>query len=395
MIKNITFFCLLIISTTISCQEHTRKIGRIITGAEQISSYDSLIAGKKVGLVVNQSSIINHTLLPDSLLALGINIRIIFSPEHGFGGAGDAGEYMQDEEYKDTGIKIISLYGRKKKPAGEDLSDLDILMYDIQDVGVRFYTYISTLHYAMESCAESDIPLLVLDRPNPNGFYVDGPVLKPEYKSFLGMHPLPVVYGLTAGELATMINGEKWLKEGEQCRLTVIRCKNYTHKDYYNLPVNPSPNLKSMKAVYLYPTLGLFTGTVMSMGRGTDFPFLVIGHPDYPDHTFSYNPLPKSGARNPKYNGETCYGLDLRNEPVDSIRHSEKIDIEFFQMIYNKMNMGTDFFNSSFNYHAGNNELRRQILNDLPADTIRKSWEPALGQYKKTRKKYLLYPDFE
>jgi uncharacterized protein YbbC (DUF1343 family) len=247
----------------------------------------------------------------------------------------------------------------------------------------------------MESCAENDIPLLVLDRPNPNGFYVDGPVLEPQYRSFLGMHPIPIVYGLTIGELANMINNEGWLKNGIQCRLNVIQCKNYSHLSCYNLPVNPSPNLRSMKAVYLYPTLGLFTGTVMSMGRGTDFPFLVVGHPGFADRSFSFVPVPKTGAGNPKYNGQVCYGIDLRSRTLDSLRNMKKIDIGLVQYVYSKMNRSDTFFNDSFNAHAGNGKLKEQLIQGLSSEEIRKSWEPELTRYKIIRKKYLLYPDFE
>jgi len=378
-----------------SCQEKKNHENTIITGAEQTSKYLPLLKDKRVGLVINQSSMIGRTSLIDSLLSLGVNVHMVFSPEHGYGGTGDAGEYIYDKEDRETGITIVSLYHKKRKPASEDLNGLDMVVFDLQDVGVRFYTYISTLHYVMESCAESNIPLLVLDRPNPNGFYVDGPVLEPAYRSFLGMHPIPIVYGLTIGELAYMINNEGWLKNGIRCKVNVIQCEYYTHHSYYDLPVNPSPNLTSMKAIYLYPTLGLFTGTVMNMGRGTDFPFLVAGHPGFADHSFSYVPVPKPGAKNPKYNGQVCYGIDMRDLSLDSLRNMKKIDIGLIQFVYSQMNRSDTFFNDSFNAHAGNGMLKEQIIQGLSSEEIRKSWESELEKYKIIRKKYLLYPDYE
>lgn len=395
MRKFILFLLLIAVIGICSCQNHVNSGSRIITGAERTSEYLTLLKDKNVGLVINQSSVIGKTSLIDSLLSLGINVRVILSPEHGYEGTGDAGELIYDGKDTKTGITVVSLYHKKRKPASEDLNGLDIVVFDIQDVGVRFYTYISTLHYVMESCAENNIPVLVLDRPNPNGFYVDGPVLEPAYRSFLGMHPVPVVYGLTIGELAGMINNEGWLKNGIHCRLNVIKCENYTHASYYNLPMNPSPNLKSMNAVYLYPTMGLFTGTVMSMGKGTDFPFLVAGHPEYVDDSFSYIPESKTGASNPKYNGQVCYGIDLRNLSTDSLRNMRSVDIGLIKHVYDQMNMGDGFFNDSFNAHAGNGKLKAQLLHGLSAWEIRKSWEDDLNNYKILRKKYLLYPDFD
>jgi uncharacterized protein YbbC (DUF1343 family) len=395
MRKFTLFLFLITIIGVCSCQDHENSGSRIITGAERTSEYLTLLKDKNVGLVINQSSVIGKTSLTDSLLSLGINVRLILSPEHGYKSTGDAGEFIYDGKDTKTGITIVSLYHKKRKPDSEDLNGLDIVVFDIQDVGVRFYTYISTLHYVMESCAENNIPVLVLDRPNPNGFYVDGPVLEPAYRSFLGMHPVPVVYGLTIGELAGMINDEGWLKNGIRCRLNVIRCENYTHASYYDLPINPSPNLKSMNAVYLYPTMGLFTGTVMSMGKGTDFPFLVAGHPEYVDKSFSFIPESITGASNPKYLGRVCYGIDLRNLSTDSLRNMRSVDIGLIKHVYDQMSMGDGFFNDSFNAHAGNGKLKAQLVQGLSAGEIRKSWQDDLNNYKILRKKYLLYPDFD
>jgi uncharacterized protein YbbC (DUF1343 family) len=395
MRKFTLFLFLITIIGVCSCQDHENSGSRIITGAERTSEYLTLLKDKNVGLVINQSSVIGKTSLADSLLSLGVNVRLILSPEHGYKGAGDAGEFIYDGKDTKTGITIVSLYHKKRKPSVEDLHGLDIVVFDIQDVGVRFYTYISTLHYVMESCAENNIPVLVLDRPNPNGFYVDGPVLELAYRSFLGMHPVPVVYGLTIGELAGLINNEGWLKNGIRCSLKVIRCENYTHASYYDLPMNPSPNLKSMNAVYLYPTMGLFTGTVMSMGKGTEFPFLVAGHPEYVDKSFSFVPESITGASDPKYLGQVCYGIDLRNLSTDSLRNMRSVDIGLIKYVYDQMDMGDGFFNDSFNAHAGNGRLKAQLLHGLSAGEIRKSWEDDLNNYKILRKKYLLYPDFD
>lgn len=395
MRKFVLFISLIVIISPCGCHERENHDKTIITGAELIPRYLPLLKDRKIGLVINQSSMIKKTSLLDSLLSLDINISVIFSPEHGFAGEGDPGEYIYDRQEGKSGIKIVSLYSKKRKPAKEDLNELDLVVFDIQDVGVRFYTYISTLHYVMESCAESSVPLLVLDRPNPIGYYTDGPVLEPEYQSFLGMHPIPVVYGLTIGELAHMINNEGWMKNSIQCKLEVIKCENYTHSSHYHLPVDPSPNLRSMKAIYLYPTTGLFIGTEMSIGHGTDFPYLTIGHPGFADRSFSFVPHPNLGAKNPKYNGQTCYGIDMRNHALDSIKNMTKIDIGLIQMVYSKMNRSDTFFNSSFDYHAGNAMLKEQIIKCLSEEEIRKSWEPGLNKYRILRKKYLLYPDFE
>jgi uncharacterized protein YbbC (DUF1343 family) len=393
--RKFTLFLFLTLTFSLcSCQQKKDYDIMILTGAEQLQEYLPLLRDKNIGLVINQSSMIGKTSLLDSLLSFGMDVKMIFSPEHGFAGVGDPGEYIYDKKEGKSGIKIISLYSNKRKPAKEDLLGLNILVFDIQDVGVRFYTYITTLHYVMEACAENNIPVLILDRPNPIGYYIDGPVLEQEYRSFLGMHPIPIVYGLTIGELALMINNEGWLKNHIKCKIDVIKCRNYTHDSHFHLPVNPSPNLRSMEAVYLYPTTGLFIGTEMSIGHGTEFPYLTIGHPGFIDHSFSFIPHPDLGAKNPKYNGQKCYGIDLRKLPVDSLRSMKRINIEIIQMVYNQMNRSDAFFNESFNYHAGNSTLKEQIIKGLSPDEIRKSWEPKLAKYRTIREKYLLYPDF-
>ncbi len=393
--QKITLVFLLFTAISIAnCKNIKYSETKIITGAERIETYLPGLRNKRVGLVVNQSSIVGKTHLLDTLLSLKINVKIIFSPEHGYGGVGDPGESIQNKMEEKSGIPIISLYGKKRKPSPEDLDGLDIVVFDIQDVGVRFYTYISTLHYVMEACAESSVPLLLLDRPNPNGFYIDGPVMEEKYRSFLGLEPIPIVYGLTIGELANMINNEGWLNDHIKCAIEVVKCENYTHNSVYNLPVNPSPNLRNMKAVYLYPTIGLFVGTEMSLGHGTDFPYLVIGHPDFPEKSFHFVPHPNLGSKNPELNGIECYGVDLNKLTVDSARNLKKIDIRLIQIVYHKMNESSSFFNTSFNYHAGNSELQSQIIHGVSAEAIRASWADGISEYKKIREKYLLYPDF-
>ncbi len=366
----------------------------IIVGAEQTLQYIPLLQDKKVGIVANHTSLIGNTHLVDSLLSLGIKIQRIFSPEHGFRGDVDAGEYFIDYIDSITGLRVISLYGKNFKPKTKDLEGIDVMIFDIQDVGVRYYTYISTLHYTMEACAENGIDLIVLDRPNPNGFYIDGPVMEEEQKSFVGLHNIPVVYGLTIGELATMINGEKWLKDSLTCKLEVITCENYSHSSYYNLSVNPSPNLQNMASIYLYPSLGLFEGTVVSVGRGTDYPFRVIGFPEYKDKLFSFTPRSIDGiSKYPKYQDSCCFGIDLRYLKESDLKELKKIDLNWLIEMYNSLK-DTSFFNSYFQMLAGNDTLEKQIINGLSIEEIQKSWEKGLKRYKQKRQKYLLYPDF-
>ncbi|WP_114778822.1 exo-beta-N-acetylmuramidase NamZ family protein [Botryobacter ruber] len=360
------------------------------TGAAQMHRYLPLLQGKRVGLVVNQTSVIGQAHLVDSLLSRDIQVTTIFAPEHGFRGEADAGAHVKDAKDTKTGLPIISLYGKNKKPLPEQLQNVDILVFDIQDVGARFYTYISTMHYVMEACAENNKPLLVLDRPNPNGHYVDGPVLEKEHASFVGMHPIPIVHGLTVGELARMINGEKWLNGQRQCKLTVIPVANYTHKTDYTLPVRPSPNLPNAQAVTLYPSLCLFEGTNVSVGRGTETPFQVIGSPYYKHKSFSFTPVSMPGAQDPPYKGVTCYGLDL-TAPAKATPFTLAYVLEMYKNSTNQ----EKFFNNFFEKLAGTSTLRAQIKAGKSESEIRASWQTALADYKKMRKHYLLYPDFE
>jgi uncharacterized protein YbbC (DUF1343 family) len=366
----------------------------IQTGAAQINKYLPLLAGKRVAIIANPTSLINKTHLVDTLLSLKINIKKIFSPEHGFRGIADAGETVHSDKDKKTGLPIISLYGKHMKPTKEDLADVDVLVYDIQDVGVRFYTYISTMSNCMDAAAENKKTFIVLDRPNPNGYYIDGPMLDLTFKSFLGMHPVPLVYGMTCGEYAKMVNGEGWLTNKLTCDLKVIPVINYTHFDMYQLPVKPSPNLPNMKAVYLYPALGLFEGTIVSVGRGTDFPFQVIGHPDIKNGEFSFTPHPTEGAKAPKYNGVVCHGYDLRDFADTYIKDSKQLYILWLSGTYKQLKRD-DFFDENFNFHAGNAKLQDQIKQGVPETKIQLSWQEDIKKFKPIRKKYLLYKDFE
>ena len=331
----------------------------IRVGADKTEVYLPLIQNKKVAIIANQTSITHGTHLVDTLLSLDISVKKVFAPEHGFRGMADAGEHIKSGIDKKTGLPTISLYGDNKKPKPADLADIDVVVFDIQDVGVRFYTYISTMHYVMEACAENNKQFIILDRPNPNGFYVDGPVLNSKHQSFVGMHPIPLVHGLTVGELAEMINEEGWLKNKIKCNLTVILCDNYSHADYYQLPIKPSPNLPNMNSVYLYPSLGMFEGTIVSVGRGTDFPFQVIGHPELKNTTFSFVPKPSNGAKDPMYNGKACYGFDLREIGVNEITNYKKIYLNWLLGTYQNTPDKSTYFlkNNFFNLLTGNSVL--------------------------------------
>jgi len=391
----IVFFILIIIRFNLHAQEVVLLTdNEITTGARQTEKYVPLLLGKNVGVIANPTSLIDKKHLIDTLLSLKVNIKKIFSPEHGFRGQSDAGEKVNSQKDDKTGIPIISLYGSHKKPTQEDLKGIDVLVYDMQDVGVRYYTYISTMTYCMESAAENNVEFFVLDRPNPNGFYVDGPVLESKWKSFLGLHPVPIVYGMTCGEYANMINEEKWLEKGNKCKLTVIGLKGYSHKISYELPVKPSPNLPNMTAVYLYPSLGLFEGTVMSLGRGTDLPFQQIGHPELTNGKIKFTPKPTAISKKPKYENKVCSGFDLRNFGNEFIKSSRKIYLFWLSGSYNNLKHLT-FFDENFNWHAGNNLLQEQIKTGKSEEEIRKSWEKEITEFKKIRKKYLLYEDFE
>ena len=362
-----------------------------VCGAQDTDNYLHLLEGKSVGVVANQTSLIGDTHLVDSLVSLGVNVKRIFTPEHGFRGAADAGAKVTNGKDEKTGIEIASLYSKTKKPTDEMLRDIDIMLFDLQDVGVRFYTYISTLTYVMEACAENDIRVVVLDCPNPNGFYIDGPVLKPENKSFVGMHPVPVVYGMTIGEYGKMVNGEGWLKNGIHCELTVVGVPGYDRNAIYELPVKPSPNLPNWESVYLYPSLCLFEGTIVSVGRGTEKPFQIFGHPELRgDYTFT--PQSMEGASKPMFEGEKCRGLDLTEFAHDYANNTPQLHLEWLIDAYQQLT-GKNylFFKKYFNNLAGDNILIQQIENGKSAEGIRASWVPDLEKFKAIREKYLIY----
>lgn len=364
----------------------------IENGAERTGEYLQLLEGKKTGIVVNQSSLVDGTHLIDTLLSHGVQIIKIFSPEHGLRGNYSAGALISDDIDPETGIGVISLYGKKKKPSPADMDGIEIMVFDIQDVGARFYTYTSTMTYVMEACSEAGIPLIILDRPNPNGFYVDGPILEPDCRSFVGLHPVPVVHGLTTAEYAQMINGEGWLDNNVKCNLTVIPVKGYTRNMIYDLPVNPSPNLPNPQSVYLYPSLCLFEGTIISIGRGTGNPFQVIGHPNYGLGSLVFTPRDIEGASiNPKYEGTPCYGFSLAGYAENYRHNKHHFNISYLLNMYNYFK-DDDFFNDYFDLLAGTKLLKEQIITGMEEEEIRASWEQGILEYKEKRHKYLLYP---
>ena len=367
----------------------------VVTGAERIEEYLPLLENKRVGIVANHTSLIGDTHLVDSLLSHGVNVIRIFTPEHGFRGTADAGERISTEIDIKTGLPLISLYGNLLKPASEDLEDLDIVIYDIQDVGARFYTYISTMHYVMEACAENGVPFLVLDRPNPNGFYVDGPVLDLEYRSFVGMHPVPIVHGMTVAEYAKMINGEGWLAGGIKADLYYVLSENYCHNTLYRLPVRPSPNLQSQLAIYLYPSLCLFEGTIMSVGRGTPSPFKVFGHPRLMNSDYQFIPASVEGARTPPLLGEVVNGIDLSSLSAEYVIQRRSLNLEWLLFAFSNTPRELEFFNNFFSRLTGNSHLRFWIESGMTAAEITASWEKDVADFKKVRRNYLLYEDFE
>jgi uncharacterized protein YbbC (DUF1343 family) len=416
--KHLLLFALFLISVgSVSGQSVSKKktetsLPIILPGAERMDEYLSMLKGKSIGLFANQTSLVGGTALVDTLVKRGVHIEKIFAPEHGFRGIADAGENVGNVADKKTGIKIISLYGSRQKPTAEDLKDIDLLVFDIQDVGVRFYTYISSLQLLMEAAFENNKPLLVLDRPNPNGFYVDGPVLDKRFKSFVGMQPIPIVYGMTIGEYAMMIAGEGWLspQANEQYNQTkvgtnalhsppllrVIPCANYDHRSKYILPVRPSPNLPDMQSVYLYPSTCFFEGTVISLGRGTAKPFEQFGSPLFPDSLYSFTPRSIEGAKNPPLLNQICYGYDLSKIDVPK-ELDNQIQMKWLIQAYHLYPDKAHFFLSSHYIHnlAGTDMLSRQIEEGKSASDIRESWQPAIQEFKKIRKKYLIYKDFE
>jgi uncharacterized protein YbbC (DUF1343 family) len=364
---------------------------KLTLGIERMAEYLPQLNGKRVGLVVNQTTIFpNGTHLADTLLAMGVNVKTIFAPEHGFRGEASAGATIKDGKDSKTGLPIISLYGKNKKPSSEQLAELDVVIFDIQDVGVRYYTYPSTMHYVMEACAENGKECIILDRPNPNGYYVDGPVLDRKFASFVGMNPVPVVHGLTSAELALMINGESWLDGKKPANLTVVPCTGYAHQMEYELPVKPSPNLPNRQSIRLYPLICLFEPTIVSVGRGTDTQFQVIGAPDKVFGAYQFTPVDKPGAQNPPNEGKVCYGLDLQNADTRQEGFTLKYVIDFYQKAPDK----SKFFTSElfFDKLAGTDMIRKMIVAGKSENEIRAAFTPALEEYKEMRKKYLLYP---
>jgi uncharacterized protein YbbC (DUF1343 family) len=402
--------------------ENNKPATPILAGAERMQVYLPLIKGKRIGIFANQTSMVGKTHLVDTLQKSGIKITVIFGPEHGFRGTADAGEKVGNYLDEKTGIPVVSLYGSKRRPSEEDLKDVDILVFDIQDVGVRFYTFISSLEEFMNTAFEYGKPLLILDRPNPNGFYVDGPVLEPKFKSFVGMQPVPVVYGMTIGEYAMMIAGERWLTDKANARhdyyktaensppdtmfhFMVIKCGNYTHKSKYELPVRPSPNLPEIQSIYWYPSTCYFEGTLLSEGRGTEKPFQIFGHPSLPKNLYKFTPVSTEGAKEPKLKNQTCYGWNISGSPEEVLKKVDsKIQLKYLLDAYRLFPDKENFFikpksgnmeEAFFNKLAGNATLMQQVKSGMSEDDIKKSWQPGLEEFKRTRKKYLLYPDFE
>lgn len=372
----------------------------IITGADQTNQYIQYLQGKRIGVLANPTTIVGNKHFVDSMLSRGINIVKVFGPEHGFRGKASAGVKVADENDPTTGVKVISLYGSKRKPSKEDMADIDLMIFDIQDVGCRFYTYINVLAHVMEACAENGKELLVLDRPNPNGYLVDGPILNMKYKSGIGMFPIPIAHGMTIAEFAQMINGEGWLPNQLTCSLKIIKVANYTHDLPYTLPVKPSPNLNTQQSILLYPTTCLFEGTVLNHGRGTQFPFTIFGSPLYKGiYSFSFTPTSIPGmSETPLHMNKECYGIDLRNYDVAELRKTKRIHLQWMIDLYHQFPEKDQFFDKSqsreignINYLIGDDLFRQQITTGKSADEIYASWEPELGQYKEMRKKYLLY----
>lgn len=368
--------------------------GALRTGADQVERWLPLLQGKKVGLVVNHTAMVGNRHLLDVLLANKIQVDVIFAPEHGFRGEAEAGAIIQNGKDSKTGLPVVSLYGNKKKPSAADLRQTEVVVFDIQDVGARFYTYISTLHYVMEACAEFGIPLILFDRPNPNGHYVDGPVLDINYKSFVGMHPIPVVHGMTIGEYACMINGEGWLANGAKCSLEIVPLIGYDHQTIYELPVAPSPNLPNMRAIYLYPSLCFFEGTAVSLGRGTEAPFQQIGAPWFKGGTAAFTPQPIKGkSENPPLKGEKCFGYDYTKQDALDFRQLKQLDLQALIDFYEQSPDKNKFFIPFFDKLAGGTMLREQIESKMTAQQIRDSWADGLKEFRVIRAKYLLYPD--
>ncbi len=405
----VSFFILFSLLACNSSKAHQEEQDKVVTtqpdispkeimvGAERLDVYLPKIQNKDIALVVNQTSTIGDIHLVDSLLKIGISIKKIFAPEHGFRGTADAGEQVKDGNDVQTGLPVVSLYGKKKKPNKEDLIGIDLIIFDIQDVGARFYTYISSMAYLMEACAENNIAFLILDRPNPNGHYVDGPILKKGYESFVGLHPIPVVHGMTIGEYAQMVNGEGWLKNGVKCNLEIIKCENYDHNTFYDLPIKPSPNLPNMRSIYLYPSICYFEGTEVSVGRGTDKQFQVIGAPGFTAGNYKFTPVSKPGAKYPPHQNIICNGYDLTLIDIEKIKNHNSLDLSYVLEFYKNYKPKKGFFSENlfFDKLAGSDELRKQIIAGKSEAEIKETWQIDLEKFKKIRKPYLLYKDFE
>ena len=394
-INTILILLTLIVFTLPSCGQDKKPIlieyNEVTSGAAQIDSYLHLLKDKRIAIVANQTSLLGSTHLVDTLSNLNLNISKIFCPEHGFRGKADAGSLITDGVDNKTGIPIISLYGSHKKPTVDDLKDIEIVLFDLQDVGTRFYTYISTMTYVMEACAENGIPIIILDRPNPNGYFVDGPILEEKHKSFVGLHPIPVVYGMTIGEYARMVAGEKWINKASEIDLSVIELKSYNHNMIVKLQVKPSPNLPNWQSVYLYPSLCFFEGTVMSIGRGTDFPFQVFGHPKYMIGSFVFKPDSTSGSANPKFKNENCFGANLDGYAQNYKNNKNQINLSWLLGTYEQMSHTGEFFLPYFEKLTGTDEFRKQIQSGLSEEEIRKSLKPGIDSFMKIRSKYLIY----
>ncbi|HYG49269.1 MAG TPA: DUF1343 domain-containing protein [Flavobacteriales bacterium] len=395
-----TFLFCVFLYASASAQLDIKFNKTILTGADQLAQpIDGIYIKGNIAIVANQTSITRNKIhLVDTLLARKISVIKIFTPEHGLRGTADAGEKIANSIDKKTGLPVISLYGNNKKPTADQLKGIDQVIFDLQDVGARFYTYISTLHYVMEACAENNIPIMVLDRPNPNGFYVDGPVLDTSLKSFVGMHPVPIVHGMTMGEYAKMIKGEKWIKNADKLNLSVVPCVNYSHKDYYELPVPPSPNLTSMQAIYYYPTTCLFEGTALSVGRGTKHAFRNIGMPGFKTGSTYFTPNPAAGAKDPKYMGKKCRGIFISDSMVNAFLKKPALDTHLWIFMYKHAADKRQFFiqKGSFDILAGDKMLKWDIIaSAVSGEDITYRWQTALADFKQKRKKYLLYPDYE
>jgi len=389
----VSILSLILLMKFVPLQGQNQYDDDIEPAVEDIWVWLPFIGDKPFAVVANHTSMMGKTHLVDTLVNMNYNLKKIFSPEHGFRGKADAGAYLYNSEDTVTGLPVISLYGHNKKPKPRQLEDVEIVLFDIQDVGARFYTYLSTLTLVMEACAENDVTLLILDRPNPNGFYVDGPILEPRYESFVGMHPIPIVHGMTAVEYANMVNSEGWISE--KCDLIWMLAENYTHDKYYKLPVKPSPNLPDMASVYLYPSLCLFEGTTVSVGRGTPNPFSIYGHPDLDYGKYSFIPQPGEGSQHPKLQGKRCYGEDLSDYGQNFQSKPHQINLEWLIKAYHSLKDEGKFFNDYFDKLAGTSRLREQIQAGLTEKQIRELWEDDLEEFRKLRKKYLLYPESE